>query len=156
MLTTSTACTTVLGSRIRNGDAGVEQAGRRVGEERLAAALVRIPQQAAAAADKTAGQVQLDRQKVDIDVVADGGDLAMQLAEDEVRGRADADERGGYQRANVRQGFSDVEAADPYVSVLVVDEIRRAIEVLRRCDARGAALGRVRAVWGRLYVLNLP
>ena len=39
---------------------------------------------------------------------------------------------------SVRQWFSAVEADDLYVSVLVVGEIRRGIELLRRRDTRGA------------------
>ena len=38
----------------------------------------------------------------------------------------------------VRHWFSDVEADDLYVSVLVVGEIRRGIELLRRRDTRSA------------------
>lgn len=38
----------------------------------------------------------------------------------------------------VGQWFSSVEADDLYVSVLVVGEIRRGIELLRRRDTRGA------------------
>jgi toxin FitB len=38
----------------------------------------------------------------------------------------------------VRRWFSAVEADDLYVSVLVVGEIRRGIELLRRRDTRGA------------------
>jgi predicted nucleic acid-binding protein len=39
---------------------------------------------------------------------------------------------------SVRQWFSAVEADDLYISVLVVGEIRRGIELLRRRDKRGA------------------
>lgn len=39
---------------------------------------------------------------------------------------------------NVRDWFSVVEADDLYVSVLVIGEIRRGIELLRRRDTRGA------------------
>ena len=39
---------------------------------------------------------------------------------------------------SVRHWFSAVEADDLYVSVLVVGEIRRGIELLRRRDTRGA------------------
>lgn len=39
---------------------------------------------------------------------------------------------------SVRQWLSAVEADDLYVSVLVVGEIRRGIELLRRRDSRGA------------------
>jgi predicted nucleic acid-binding protein len=39
---------------------------------------------------------------------------------------------------SVRQWFSAVEADDLYISVLVVGEMRRGIELLRRRDKRGA------------------
>jgi predicted nucleic acid-binding protein len=39
----------------------------------------------------------------------------------------------------VRQWFAALEADDLYLSVLVVGEIRRGIELLRRRDGRGAA-----------------
>jgi predicted nucleic acid-binding protein len=41
-------------------------------------------------------------------------------------------------KPSVRQWFSTVEDDQLYVSVLVVGEIRRGIELLRRRDARGA------------------
>ena len=40
---------------------------------------------------------------------------------------------------SVRQWFATIDADDLYVSVLVVGEIRRGIELLRRRDTRGAS-----------------
>src|SRR5262249_34142669 len=75
---------------------GVEEAHRRIGEERVAAALIRVPQQPLAAVPRAVHGVQLVRQVVDVDVERCRLSGGVQLDQNEVRGRDDQQDEGGY------------------------------------------------------------
>jgi predicted nucleic acid-binding protein len=80
--------------------------------------------------------------------------------------------KGGRAHAGVREWFSSLEDDEIFLSVIVIGEIRRGIELVRRRDARGASsldrwlrgvvaahedrilpvTSRIADVWGRLNV----